>query len=252
MPAVRSNRSLPVLSASAGEGDGVDPFAGLCLGREAEILELLRTVRQPGGRRLVLIRGGGGAGKTSLIVSGLAPRLARVSGPGFACRSVEAREGESPRQVAVRCFDAVWEAYFSGQAAAGVSVPNRRELRLVVETEPVAAARRLAAAIRAREAHAGARPVPRLLLLVDGVDRLFLERVSYDDPFGAVCGDVRDPFGFAREMLAGVGSLIVAMTYRDWIHPFVARGLRKSRVPRSRTAELTLVPPDAGAIRRSV
>ena len=91
-------------------------YARVFFGREAEVNEILDRMRGPAGR-FVIISGGSGTGKSSLVDAGVLPRLEETGLPGIGscvCKRVVPSQGNHP-------FDALMRALQSEAERAGVN-----------------------------------------------------------------------------------------------------------------------------------
>jgi hypothetical protein len=150
---------------------GLRPFrrseAGYFFGRDEQVTQLMRRLRQPAGSRLLTVLGPSGCGKTSLIEAGLIPTLKQSSRSGDAGQRWEvvkvqpgARLYRDLSAELVRCYRSLEKDWDSGEAAAVVRDMLRRSpLGLIRVLEGVAEADRAS-----------------LLLVVDPFEEFLLDR----------------------------------------------------------------------------
>ena len=95
-------------------------YAEVFFGREEEVNEVLERIRTP-GVRFVIISGGSGTGKSSLVDAGVLPKLEENGLPEierFVCKRMVPSQGEQP-------FDALMRALHLEVAQAGLDPYER-------------------------------------------------------------------------------------------------------------------------------
>lgn len=207
----------------------------------------LRGIR--GGNRasrFLLVRGPSGVGKTNLVVDGLIPWLRQAGGDEFHYEIVKVSGANSPTTIVQACCEALCREYLNffqkNEASRRKLESVRTELVQLSGTAPREAGHRLAALVEEWGADEAPEMRVRFLLLVDGLSRLLEERAATGIGPGSVFDEVADPFGFFFE-LGAMNSLVVAVTYRDWIHKYVLRGLRQSGIGAAKYSGLLLEWP---------
>ena len=102
-------------------------YAGVFFGRESEVNEILDRMRGPEGR-FIIISGGSGTGKSSLVDAGMLPRVEESGLPGMArcvCKRMVPSQGNHP-------FDALMRVLHSEAERAGID-PFETGQRLLSE-----------------------------------------------------------------------------------------------------------------------
>ena len=181
--------------------------AGIFFGREAptiEALDRLRGLAQAAAPRLLAVLGASGAGKSSFLRAGLAPRLMRDDRNFLMLPIVRPERAALHGEAGlIRCLEMAAKAHGLGK--------SRADIRTAVEDGPAAVEALLgdlAAGATVPDLGEGAdtRP-PRVVLAVDQGEELFLSEGS---------GEAATLLGLIRDLATSEGSaLIVVFTIRS-------------------------------------
>ncbi len=216
--------------------------APLFFGREKSAGEVLRQLRaqadKGNGGAFLLIYGGSGSGKSSLMRAGIGPRITQ---PGW-LPGVETwwratlLPGQGEGALTERLAHALLAALPQGTAAEGLA----QDFSL----RPATAAARIHAALAAEAAAAGRLPTAtRLLVEIDQLEEAFTAE-GFDDAG-------RDAFFAALAALAEGGAWVIA-TMRSEFFPRIARHPDLLRLVRAAGGGYILTPPRPEDLARMV
>ena len=154
------------------------PDAGVYFGRDAELVrarDLLADLRSAGSRRMVVILGSSGAGKSSFLRAGLLPRLAREDRSFYTLPLVR------PRDAPMWGPDGLLAALEKAGSAAGLASPATLRDDLAAGGEPFLRHLQNLRDAFSRVLGDGA-PPPTLVLPLDQAEELFVRIRHAADP----------------------------------------------------------------------
>ncbi|NNE92850.1 MAG: hypothetical protein HKN23_14495 [Verrucomicrobiales bacterium] len=212
---------------------------------DPKVQKLVARLRNVPNRPLVLVTGPSGGGKSQFARDGLRSKLERIAGQNsatFHACLVDVSADDTPSSLVRRCVQEIWEIH---PELRRQSPQKLRELLDEAKVDPIRVGKKLFSLLRGLEMNVDTNLAGlRVLLVVDGLEKLLEEHVGESESFIPLFGTASDPFGFLRELL-GLNSLLITLSYREWIAKDVRAGVRRSRIPNQRIIETTVDSPEA-------